>query len=330
MGDLRKGFKVNTCDSLSEKVTVDGRNVLLQVERDEDFVMPSRVNPCLKYSIFTFSYILLFLSVGLLTLGIWAQTAKSGVLFSLKKFDSKKIALLLDPTVLIFLTGIITIIISFCGAVGSLRDNCFYLMLYICMLGFIIITYFMLIITAVFIGRVLLNVVETTIQDTIILYRDEPDLQLLVDWIQTTVKCCGAFSPHDWNNNIYFSDANILRTYESLEAGGVPFSCCKETKSTTASLSNMFCGIGARIPPPFAPLDDKGKFLRDDIHQQGCIEMIKEFLIRNILYITPAIFIFLIIQLFCLFSAYILQNQIFEQREDWYSIQKLKVFVYEQ
>ncbi|VDM19707.1 unnamed protein product [Wuchereria bancrofti] len=322
MGDLRKDFKINACDSLSEKVTVDGRNVLLQVERDEDFVMPSRVNPCLKYSIFTFSYILLLLSVGLLTLGIWAQTAKSGVLFSLKKFDSKKIALLLDPTVLIFLTG-------------SLRDNCFYLMLYVCMLGFMIMTYFMLIITAVFIGRVLLNVVETTIQDTIILYRDEPDLQLLVDWIQITVKCCGAFSPHDWNNNIYFrysnfSDANILRTYKSLEAGGVPFSCCKETKSTTASLSNMFCGLGARIPPPFAPLDNKGMFLRDDIHHQGCIEMIKEFLISNILYIAPAVFIFLIIQLFCLFSAYILQNQIFEQRENWYSIQKLKVFVYEQ
>lgn len=57
---------------------------------------------------------------------------------------------------------------------------------------------------AVLIGRVLLNVLEATIEDTIILYRDDPDLQLLIDWIQINVKCCGASSPHDWNNNIYF------------------------------------------------------------------------------------------------------------------------------
>lgn len=118
--------------------------------------------------------------------------------------------------------------------------------------------------------------------------------------------------------------------YGSLEAGGVPFSCCKSTKSTMSSLSNMFCGLDARKPPSFEVFNDKGPFLREDIYQRGCIEMIKGFLINNMLYIAPAVFIFLIIQLFCLFSACVLQNQIFEQREDWYNIQKLKVFVYDQ
>ncbi|EFO28430.1 transmembrane 4 superfamily member 9 [Loa loa] len=323
------GDKVGDGDSSSQKFVVGGKNVVLKVGRDENFVMPSMVNPCLKYSIFTLCYLLLLFSIGLLALGIWAQTDKFGILFSLKKFDPKNAALFLDPTILMFLTSVIIIIISFCGTVGSLRDNCFYLMLYTCMLGFMIITYLMLIIMAVFIGRALLNVVETTIEDTIILYRDEPDLQLLVDWIQINAKCCGAFSPHDWNNNIYFSDASILRTYGSLEAGGVPFSCCKETKSTMASLSNMYCGLNARKSSPLA-LHDKSVFLREDIHQEGCIEMIKKFLIDNMLYIAPAFFIFFVIHLFCLFSACILQNQIFEQQEEWYSTGKLKLFVYDQ
>lgn len=118
MGDLRKDHEVGDDNRSPEKITVGGKNVVLKVERDENFVMPSRVNPCLKYSIFTFSYLLLFFSIGLVTLGIWAQTAKSGVFFSLKKFDSKNIALFLDPTIFIISTGIIIIIISFCGAVG--------------------------------------------------------------------------------------------------------------------------------------------------------------------------------------------------------------------
>ncbi|KAM3717269.1 Tetraspanin-10 [Dirofilaria immitis] len=57
---------------------------------------------------------------------------------------------------------------------------------------------------AMFNGRVLLSIIETIIEDTIILYRDDPNLQLFVNWIQINVKCCGDFSPHDWNNNIYF------------------------------------------------------------------------------------------------------------------------------
>ncbi|KAL3985368.1 Tetraspanin family protein [Acanthocheilonema viteae] len=332
MGKLCKIFKIGddgggSDSSSSIKVIIGGKKVVLKVEKDEDFVMPSRVNRCLKYSIFTLSYFLLLFSIGLLTLAIWAQTAKSGILFNLNKIDPKNIALFLDPTVLITVTAIISIIISFCGTVGSLRDNCFYLMIYVCMLGWMIITYFMLIIMVIFNGRVLLNVIEITIEDAVILYRDEPDLQLLIDWIQINLKCCGACSPHDWNDNIYFSDRSMLKTYGSLEAHGVPFSCCKKTKSTT-SLSNMYCGLNARKPPPFKALDDKGLFLRDDIHQKGCIEMIKEFLINNMLYIAPAVFIFLTIQLLCLFSACVLQKQIFEQRQDWYDTQKLKVFVY--
>ncbi|MCP9264821.1 Tetraspanin [Dirofilaria immitis] len=136
---------------------------------------------------------------------------------------------------------------------------------------------------AMFNGRVLLSIIETIIEDTIILYRDDPNLQLFVNWIQINV-----------------NDVNMLREYKSLEAGGVPFSCCKATESTTSSLPNMYCGLDSRKHPEGGS-DDKGTYLREDIHQKGCVEVIKRFLINNTLYIASAVFIFLMTQLFCLF-----------------------------
>ncbi|VDO29830.1 unnamed protein product [Onchocerca flexuosa] len=68
-------------DALLEKNTlIGGRNVVLKVKRDEEFVMPSTMNPWLKCMI----------------LGIWAQAAKSRILFNLKKFNSKNIVHFLD------------------------------------------------------------------------------------------------------------------------------------------------------------------------------------------------------------------------------------------
>lgn len=89
-------------------------------------------------------------------------------------------------------------------------------MIYECMLGFVVITYFMLIIMAIFNGRALLNVIEIIIEDTIMLYRDEPDLQLSVDWIQINFKCCGARSPHEWNDNIYFRYTSVRIFYHFI------------------------------------------------------------------------------------------------------------------
>ncbi|VDN00085.1 unnamed protein product [Thelazia callipaeda] len=108
-------------DSLSKPSSVileDGRHVVLKVNRNEDFEMPSRVNPCLKYCIFALSYVLLIIAIGLLSLGFWAQIEKSGIIFHLHKFDPSKVMAMFEPTVLIIITGLIILVISFCGTVG--------------------------------------------------------------------------------------------------------------------------------------------------------------------------------------------------------------------
>ncbi|GAA6091680.1 tetraspanin-17, partial [Tachysurus ichikawai] len=54
-------------------------------------------------------------------------------------------------------------------------------------------------------------------------YRDDIDLQNLIDFAQEYWLCCGAHGPDDWNQNIYF---NCTELNPSRERCGVPFSCC--------------------------------------------------------------------------------------------------------
>lgn len=98
------------------------------------------------------------------------------------------------------------------------------------------------------------NVVQIKQQATggfqafIVHYRDDPDQQNLIDWIQEgwvtkqflftlfciflvtkfifqQLQCCGIEGPKDWDRNIYFNCSSA--EVGSREACGVPFSCCK-------------------------------------------------------------------------------------------------------
>lgn len=82
---------------------------------------------------------------------------------------------------------------------------------------------------------------KTRLDDMVILYRDDPDLQTLIDWMQTDWKCCGINKPDDWDMNIYFNSS--AKALKSEEAGGVPFSCC----INSLELQNYACGHRVRI-----------------------------------------------------------------------------------
>ena len=63
-------------------------------------------------------------------------------------------------------------------------------------------------------------------KDLITLYREDSNLQNLIDIVQMEFKCCGV-SDHgfkDWSMNIYF---NCSATNPSNERCAVPFSCCR-------------------------------------------------------------------------------------------------------
>ena len=72
-------------------------------------------------------------------------------------------------------------------------------------------------------------------KDMITKYREDSNLQNLIDIIQLQFKCCG-ISDHgykDWSMNIYF---NCTFINPSSERCAVPFSCCRNLKVTLISI----------------------------------------------------------------------------------------------
>lgn len=74
-------------------------------------------------------------------------------------------------------------------------------------------------------------------------YREDPDQQNLIDWIQEDwLNCCGIDGPQDWDANIYFNCSSS--SVGSSEACGVPFSCCKARPND--HVKNKACGYHIR------------------------------------------------------------------------------------
>lgn len=74
-------------------------------------------------------------------------------------------------------------------------------------------------------------------------YREDPDQQNLIDWIQEDwLQCCGIDGPNDWDNNNYFNCSSLA--VGSREACGVPFSCCK--RQPNEIIRNKQCGYDVR------------------------------------------------------------------------------------
>jgi hypothetical protein len=77
-------------------------------------------------------------------------------------------------------------------------------------------------------------------QSFIVSYREDPDQQNLIDWIQERwLQCCGIEGPRDWDKNVYFNCNSTAR-----EACGVPFSCCKQPSVSLNSIHLKIVLIG--------------------------------------------------------------------------------------
>lgn len=76
-------------------------------------------------------------------------------------------------------------------------------------------------------------------------YREDPDQQNLIDWIQEDwLQCCGVDGPKDWDSNNYFNCSS--GAIGSREACGVPFSCCRSSPGEI--IRNKQCGYDVRKP----------------------------------------------------------------------------------
>lgn len=180
------------------------------------------------------------LGLGIFAVGVWAWTEKD--IFN-NLTTLKNVAL--DPAFILICVGCVTFLIGITGCVGALRENTSLLAAY---------TFFLLFLL---IGEMCFGILVVVLKDKgwikeqatdglrafITHYREDPDQQNLIDWIQEDwLQCCGIEGPKDWDSNNYFNCSSTA--VGSREACGVPFSCCKRRPQEI--IKNKQCGYDVR------------------------------------------------------------------------------------
>lgn len=136
--------------------------------------------------------------------------------------------------------------------------------------------------------------------NAIVHYRDDLDLQNLIDFGQKEFSCCGGISYKDWSLNMYF---NCSEDNPSRERCSVPYSCCLPTPSQ--AVINTMCGQGMQA------LDylEASKV----IYTNGCIDKLVNWIHSNLFLLGGVALGLAIPQLVGILLSQILVNQIKDQ-----------------
>ncbi|XP_055517922.1 tetraspanin-5-like [Leucoraja erinacea] len=263
------------------------------------FYKQRQVSCLYKYLLFGLNVVFWVAGAGLLAITFWAWNEK-GVLNIQSITELKGF----DPVWVILTVGLLTFILGFAGCIGALREN-------ICLLKFfslIIGTIFTVELAAGILGFVFQDWVKEQVQsfvrDNIGVYREDIDLQNLIDAIQKYMQCCGAGGVDDWNNNVYF---NCSEDNGSRERCGVPFSCC--IPDPAHNVVNTQCGYDIRA---------KGQ-VKDNlvIYTKGCVQAFEDWLPRNIYLVAGALLVIAFLQIFSIYLARSLIGEIKAIKAGW-------------
>lgn len=269
----------------------------------------SEVSYVIKYLVFGFNGLFWLLGAGLLAIGLWAWTEK-------KMFDNiaELSQIHLDPAFIFIIVGGIIFIIGFCGCVGALRENTLFLLVYCIAVGIIFFSQLLLGVLGFVYRTGVEDQIQNQLEAMIIGYRDDPDMQNLIDWVQKDwLKCCGVDGPDDWDKNMYFNS-----TSKSLDRCGVPFSCCTPTLLRGGVdgilTENLQCGFGVRCSGQ--ELRDKNT-LTDDIYTTGCLDAGKDWLNKNLIPVAAVAVGLALLQILGICCAQNLRSDIQAQRAKW-------------
>lgn len=265
--------------------------------RYKRYMTRSEISCCAKYAVFAFNVAFWIMGFFLLSIGVWAQIEKSTVYSQLSKFY-------MDPAWLLIIIGAIIFMIGFSGCIGALRENTCFLSLYSTILALLLLAEILIFMIAFYAKDVIQEDLSHKLDDMIVLYRDDPDLQTIIDWVQRDFQCCGINDPDDWDKNIYFNSS--AKTLASPDAGGVPFSCCKDVDPL---FTNYACGQSTRVDLVHRPTR---------IWLEGCLPKLQNWLNNNFIYVGTIMFIIAIVQCLSICFAQDLRSDIFAQRAKWY------------
>ncbi|XP_034382639.1 tetraspanin-33 isoform X2 [Cyclopterus lumpus] len=253
----------------------------------------SVVSPVVKYLVFLFNFIFWIISLVMVAIGVYARMMKHA--------EAALACLAVDPAVMLMIVGFLMFIITFCGCVGSLRENiCLLQTFCICLTVIFLLQLTAGILAFVFSDKALHRVTKM-INNSIVHYREDIDLQNLIDFGQKEFGCCGGVTYTDWSQNMYF---NCKQDNPSRERCSVPYSCCIQPKD---EVINTMCGQGMQL----LQYAEAG----DYIHTNGCIDTLVNWIHSNMFLLGGIALGLAIPQLVGILLSQILINQIKDQIE---------------
>lgn len=258
----------------------------------------TEVSCVIKYLVFGFNVIFWILGGLICAAGLWAWSEKD--MFS---NIGKVTQIPFDPALFLIIGGAIVFLIGFTGCVGALRENTVLLLIYCICVGLIL---FLELAAGIIIFAYkdwVKDQVQEQLKIMITQYRDDSDLQNLIDWVQESwLHCCGVETYDDWDANIYFNC-----TSPSREKCGVPYSCCLPDDN---AIRNYQCGYDARNP---FIVDNPQKL----IYTKGCIEAGEDWFNSNLIPIAGVAVGVALVQILGICFAQNLRSDIFAQMDKW-------------
>lgn len=255
----------------------------------------AEVSCCYKYLMFSYNIIFWLLGAALIAAGLWAWSEK-GVLQDLSVLTR---ASGFDPVWALLAAGFVMFVLGFAGCVGALRENLCLLKAFSTMVGLVFVAEVLVVVLVLVFQSQVLDWIQTFFINNIKGYRDDIDLQNLIDSLQTTTWCCGAQGPNDWEQNQYFS---CNPSNPSIEKCGVPFSCC--VPDPADSVLNTQCGYGVRNMS-----ESKWPEL---IHSKGCISALEAWLPGNLYTVALVFTVISVLQMFGIYLARSLITDIYK------------------
>ncbi|XP_071953754.1 tetraspanin-5-like [Antedon mediterranea] len=255
----------------------------------------SEVSLFVKYLLFFANVLFWLLGIALIGAGAWAWYER-GVFDNLNQLTSVTI----DPVLLLIAPGGVIFVLAFAGCIGALRENISLLRFYSVILGVIFFSEVAVGVLAYVYRDKLETQVSDTIDNIIRNYRDNVDLQDLIDFLQSYFQCCGGRTYKDWDKNLYF---NCSLT-KSPDACGVPFSCCRNQ----GMVVNTQCGYGVR---------NEGMDANRIVYTEGCVDVIRQWIVDNFIKIVAAIAVVLLVEIFGVCFSQSLVNDIQHQKAKW-------------
>ncbi|KAM7012253.1 tetraspanin-33 [Tautogolabrus adspersus] len=251
----------------------------------------------IKYTLFIFCYFFWVVSAVLIAVGIYAKIAKEKHVVD---------TLTVDPALLLIVVGSMMFLITFLGCFGALRNATCLLKTFLGTLTAILLVQIAAGVVGYLFTDMVMERTERLMMNTIVRYREDHDLENAIDFVQKKFQCCGVESYTDWRNNVYFECSD---TNPSLEACGVPFSCCVGLQNQT--VLNTMCGYGVQ------QLEESSA--AEEVSTVGCLEKIVSWMKNNLLLVAALTggLLLLEVGMMCLAAAQISRiNKVQQQKKE--------------